>query len=238
VPDIATTQSRWNPAAEKLGAIARREQAALVAAFPEQDSKGGTLFLGQHYALRPRGLLMLGINPGSNADRKFSTGLYEENGLLPDAAATKLPYWRNARRLFGTTPELLGAMQEATYSFCCPFRSANWNGQAPNLRAAMIRHSQPIMTQMLADVGPRVVIIAGVAGEALFREIVGPELEVEAPHSRSDVSSGTYQWRARSARLGTSRFTIAQIPHLSRANSRKELERCGLWLSDVIRRSE
>jgi hypothetical protein len=119
-------------------------------------------------------------------------------------------------------------MDRATYSFCCPFRSANWNGQASDLRQAMIHHSRPIMTQMLTDVDPRVVIIAGVAGEALFHEVVRPELQMEATLSRSEGSSGTYQWRARSARLGASRFTVAQIPHLSRANARKELERCGL----------
>jgi hypothetical protein len=223
-----------NPNDVRLAAIAQREQDALVAAFPEQHDQGGTLFLGKHYALQPRAILMLGINPGSSSDTKFYTGRYSENVLLPGAAPTTFPYWRNARRLFGTTPELLRAMDGATYSFCCPFRTANWNGLSKEKRAAMIRHSRPILTQMLADVDPGVVIVAGVAGESIFREIVGSVMQTEEPLTRSEISIGTYRWRAHSVRLAASQFILAQIPHLSRANSRKELDRCGHWLTEVI----
>jgi hypothetical protein len=221
-----------------LVAIAQGEHDALCATYPEQLSQGGTLFLGKHYASQPRGLLMLGINPGSNPDISFYTDLYPENVLLPGGAPTTFRYWKNARRLFDTTPELLRAMEGATYSFCCPFRTANWNGQSKVKREVMIRHSRPILTQMLSDVDPRVVIVAGIAGESLFRDIVGPGMQMEETLSRSEGTTGTYQWRAHSARLGGARFTIAQIPHLSRANSRKELERCGHWLTDVIGQSE
>jgi hypothetical protein len=224
--------------ASRLAALARGDYGALCARFPEQLSQGGALFLGKHYALRPRGVLMLGVSPGPAPDAGFDTGLSSVNVLLPGGANTNVRYWRNARRLFGTTPALLQAMEEATYSFCCPFRTDDWVGLRWDKRAALIQHSLPVMIQMLFDVDPRVVIVAGVAGETLFRRVVGPGLRMDSPFSRSDRCTGTYVWRARSASFATVRFTLAQIPNLWRARSPKELERCGLWLTDMIGRAE
>jgi hypothetical protein len=171
-------------------------------------------------------------------DRKFYTGRFPENVLLPGAAPTRLRYWKSARRLFGSSPALLHDMESATYGFRCPFRTAAWVRLGKEKRDAMIRHSRPIMSQMLRDVDPLVVIVAGVAGEALFCDDVGPELQMDAPFSRSVGSSGTYQWRARSGQFGAMRFTLAQMPNLARASSQEQLGRCGEWLTEIVSRVE
>jgi hypothetical protein len=227
-------QDRADVRLSRLEVIARREYTALIDGQPE-NWQGGTLFLGKHYAAMPRGILMLGINPGTNGVKQdFHTGLYDENPLLPGASPTTLRYWRNARRLFGASDGLCAEMQGATYSFCSPFRTPNWNGLSPTTRQALIRHSRPILTRMMEDVDPRIVIVAGVAGEALFRALLTPELRPGELVSRSASAGGTYQWRAYAAAFGTSSLIVAQVPHLSRASSRKELERCGTWLADLV----
>lgn len=217
--------------------IVQTEFGALCARYPEQREPGGTLLLGKYYAHHPGGILMLGLNPGGtyNAGAVY-TKTYPENCLLPGAASTKIAYWRNARTLFGVDG-IHQEMELATYSFCCPFRTRNWNGLPASKRSALIEHSAPVMQQMLRDCMPSVIIVAGRASLAVFQAVAGPAIRIDKLISDEGAAAGTYQWRSYRCRLNESPCVLAQIPHLSRASSRERLKNCGRWLGDVLRQA-
>jgi hypothetical protein len=207
----------------------------LCAEFPEQEKLGGLVFLGRHYAERPPGILMLGINPGASEYKRLSADLQKHNWLLEGDAGHRVRYWTNARFLFGTDPELRHAMEHATFSFCCPYRTLKSNGLPTALIRALIRNSKPVLKQMLTDCAPRIVIVAGVEGMRLFGYTADIEVDQLPVLSSGGDTSGTYQWRAVQAEFDGAPFVLVQIPHLSRAGSRRRLDECRTWLTDVIR---
>lgn len=214
--------------------IADAEFIQLCKEHRDQFDAGGTLLLGKHYANEKRGILMLGLNPGANkGSQNFYVGTYPSNLLLPGGSNERFSYWRNARSLFGATP-LRDAMENATFSFCCPFRTSTWSNLPRQKRDALIRHSRPILTQVLQDCAPRLVIVAGVAGLDALRTIAAPKLTIGGVISDGGDPSATYQWRVYSATFDDSEVVVAQIPHLSRANSHARLESCGKWLGDLV----
>ena len=215
--------------------IADAEFAQLCKEHRDQFEAGGTLLLGKHYANEKRGILMLGLNPGANkGPQKLYVGTYSSNLLLPGGPNERFSYWRNARTLFAATAPLLSAMESATFSFCCPFRTSTWSNLPRQKRDALIRYSRPILTQVLQDCAPRLVIVAGVAGLDALRTIAAPRLTISGVISDGGDRSATYQWRAYSATFDDSEVVVAQVPHLSRANSHARLESCGKWLADLI----
>lgn len=215
--------------------VANAELDRLREEHPEQFEKGGTLLLGKHYAHEKRGILMLGLNPGaSKGPQEFYVDRYTSNLLLPGGPNERFSYWRNARTLFAATTPLLTAMETATFSFCCPFRTSTWSNLPRQKRDALIQHSRPILTQVLQDCVPRLVIVAGVAGLDALRTIAAPRLTIGSMVSDGGDPSATYQWRAYRATFDESEVVVAQIPHLSRANSRAKLQSCGSWLSDLV----
>lgn len=216
-----------------VGEMAQREFSELVKGFPKQFERGGTLLLGRYYALRPRGIVMLGINPGGSG-RGFTTVPYGSNCLVDATRPAPYSYWRNARTLFTSTTSLAAGMEEATFAFCCPFRTPNWNGQPRALRDALLLHSTPILKRVIADCAPRLIVIAGVAGEALFRTMLGPDTGERRAIAGSGDAKGTYQWRAYSTTIHDNQVTIAQVPHFSRANSTSRLKECGAWLARLV----
>lgn len=71
-------------------------------------------------------------------------------------------------------------------------------------------------------------------GQQLFREMLTPEfVEIEAV-SRGPYSRGTYRWRATGCAWRGQQVTLAQIPHLSRANSKPKLDECAEWLTGLL----
>lgn len=215
--------------------VASEENGRLCQEYPEQATYGGTLLLGKHYAYEQRGILMLGLNPGVNRnDSRFSVQKCPENFLLPGSPDHGFSYWRNAKALFGATPALAVAMQTATFSFCCPFRTPAWNAMPGSKRDALIRHSKPILTRVLRDCAPRLVIVAGLAGLEALRSIAAPALDIGKLVSDGGDPAGTYQWRAYQGTFQGEGTAVAQIPHLSRANARVRLANCGRWLSDLV----
>ncbi len=216
-----------------IAATAKSQFALLREAGFSHWKLGGALFLGGHYAEPRRGILMLGINPGRNAkDPTFGAGLPDRNFLLEGAEGVNFPYWRNAKYLFGSEP-LKTPMQSATYSFCSPFRTPNLSLSNQD-RALLVSHSRPILRQMLAECAPRLIIVAGVSGAGLLREIAGDAIQVGDALPGEGDAKGKYQWRAYRAVVSGSPSVVAQIPHLSRANSRTRLDGCRRWLVGLV----
>ena len=87
---------------------------------------------------------------------------------------------------------------------------------------------------MIADCAPRLVIVAGIAGESVFRETMGDEFSVTATVSAGPYTQGTYRWRATQCTWRSQSFVVAQILHLSRANSKVKLAECAEWLSGMV----
>jgi hypothetical protein len=193
---------------------------------------GYTVFLGCSYAASPRGIMMLGLNPGVSSNENRNATLQESNWLLEGAPQKRLPYWMNARRLF-SHHGLAQSLADATFSFCCPYRTPTWVDLPATTRQALVRASKQPLQRMIEDCDPRLIIVAGIAGEAVFRETLGSELTVSQPVSTGPYA-GTYRWRASSCFLGDHTFTLAQIPHLSRANSKAKLQECAQWLADMV----
>lgn len=202
--------------------------------YPDQRSLGCIPFLGKHYAAPEPGILMLGINPGGRGYRELDLELHDSNWLLEGPPDLKIRYWSNARRLFGTSAELRSAMETATFSFCCPYRTARWNGLERGRLHSLIRNSQPVMTRMLADCRPKLIIVAGAAGLQALGYIASPALELGEVVDHGGDGKGTYTWKALRARHEGRELVVAQIPHLSRANSHARLAECGAWLTDLV----
>lgn len=208
---------------------------SLCAEFPDQRQLAGTLFLGKYYAKKPGGILMLGLNPGASPWPKIDVKLHPHNFLLEGEPELKVRYWTNARKLFNGTTELRAAMDSATFSFCCPYRTARWNGLPKTRIQALIRNSKPVLAQMMTDCRPSLVILAGVEGAKLFSYTTSPRLEWGAEIGRGGDAKGTYQWRAVSASFDGASFVVAQIPHLSRAGAPAKLKSCAEWLTSIER---
>ena len=222
-----------NATTDRIARITEDEFEALCAAFPNQRELGCTLFLGQSYAEGGFRVVMLGLNPGGE-DSPLEIELQKANCLL-DGDPTKERYWRNAQFLFAENGSgLRQAMETATYSFVCPFRTPSWSGSRALLQA-LKQHSKPILLQLLRDCRPRLVMIAGVAGLGLFRELL-QEVAVfdDLPFTRSANTKRTYQWQAIRMTMDDQACIVAQIPHLSRANSKKRLTECRRWLDSEV----
>jgi hypothetical protein len=205
--------------------------------YPDQRPLGCIPFLGKHYAASEPGILMLGINPGGRGHREVDLELHDWNWLLEGPPELKIRYWNNARRLFSTTVDLRSAMETATFSFCCPYRTARWNGLERGRRQSLIRNSKPVMARMLADCQPRLIIVAGIAGLQGLGDIASPVLELGAVIDHGGDGKGTYTWKALRAHHEGRQLTVAQIPHLSRANSHARLAECGTWLTTLVAHS-
>lgn len=219
----------------ELNALAQRQYEQLRAACPEHPDLGGLLFLGKCYAEPTPGVLMLGVNPGMGDKKDLYCGLWSANPLLEDWQSKRVRYWTNARVLFGATAELRQAMERATYSFCCPFRTASWNGLPRAHRASLAEYSRPILLRIISDCSPRLVICAGLAGIRALAAIAAPELRLGGVLARGGDDRGAYRWAAFDAEFEAKRLTVVQIPHLSRASSRRRLRECGEWLDGVVR---
>ncbi len=216
----------------EIAALAHSQFESLEAAGFPYTHLGGALFLGEYYAEPQRGMLMLGINPGGRTNKDFGAGLSATNCLLEGEPLVKFPYWRNAKYLFGREP-LRQAMETATYSFCSPFRTPDFNLSKAD-RALLVSHSRAILRQMLGDCLPRLIIVAGVSGEGLLREIAGESIRFDARLPGGGDQKGTYQWRAFRAAIAGAPGIVAQIPHLSRANAKHRLDECREWLVGLV----
>ena len=215
--------------------LARDGFERLCVEFPDQRLLAGTLFLGKSYAAKPHGILMLGLNPGASKWQQLDVKLHPHDFLLEGDPSVKVRYWTNARKLFNGTTELRAAMDAATFSFCCPFRTDRWNGIPKSRTQALIRNSKPVLAQIMTDCRPALVILAGVEGVNLFGYTTSPILKWEAEISRGGDEKGAYQWRAANASFDGSSFVVAQIPHLSRAGSAVKLQQCSEWLTVIAR---
>lgn len=224
-----------NPSShERISALAETEYEALLGSFPAHPQLGGQLFLGKHYAAVPNGILMLGLNPGrARQEVRMECELLPENPLVTDGWPAQHGYWRNARRCFGTDEVLKGRIEQATFAFCSPFRTSNWN-LAKSHRDAIVAHSRPIMRQLLADCSPRVVIVAGKAGLGAFLSIAGDAVDVVGEPHRGPYTKGTYQWSSRPARIDAHAAVLLQVPHFSRASSPGKLDECRGWLAREV----
>jgi hypothetical protein len=203
---------------------------------------GGCLFLGRHYAHPDSRLLMLGINPGINkgAVEHLDTKLQGKNCLLEEGPPD-LRYFNNARFFFNSpplSPYRSSVLETATYSYCCPYRTKNWSG-LQDKRKALIEVSGPVLSRIILDCQPRLIVIAGKAGYNAFCEILGDKQLRCVECTDCHAMGGLYHWAAYRAELtGVGPVVIAQVPHFSRANSREKLEECATWLASLIRNEQ
>jgi hypothetical protein len=220
-----------------LRELSKESWQQLVRKFPEQRQAGGCLLLGRCYACQPSGVLMLGLNPGGAHDGYFDVSLQDYDWLLEGPLQPRHAYWTNARKVFNATPDLARAMRQATYAFCCPFRTPDWSSLSPPLREALLRASVPILRRIVEDCQPKLAIVAGVESVRIFSETTGSHLVRKTCQGPQGDGRGTYQWAAYDGSLGSVKFVLAQIPHLSRAGSRVKLADCATWLSGIVKES-
>lgn len=121
-------------------------------------------------------------------------------------------------------------METATFSFCIPFRTPNFNVRR-KLRVAVERHSQPILQKICGDCRPRLVIVAGKTAARLVTKLVPISVDERV------VSAGSYgpwRWECRSASAEWGSLWLIQLPHFSRFHAKQGLKECGLWLETVL----
>lgn len=231
-----------DPRLSKLKSVTSAALGAAASQCPELDlhKNGLTLFLGRHYAKNPGGILMLGLNPGllrETAGGAFlaayphSYDLLDSNALVGDPTdpeAQRVRYWRNARRCFGATPRLAYAMELATFSFCCPFRTPRWSALSSRQKRVLETQSRPILELVLTDCESSLVIVAGVESrEIVFRSTV--ITQAGPPVSPSDA-----KWKAFEARAPWGATQVLQLPHFSYFNGLGDLQACGEWVSQFL----
>lgn len=148
---------------EALQEITRGQFATLQAEFPGTFNEGGCLLLGKRYAHPASRVLMLGINPGASPSKHLDVGLQAYDWLL-DGPNLGHHYHTNARKFFHASPALFDAVRLATFAFCCPFRTANWSGLRAPVKIALIAAGRPVLTRIVDDCQPSLIIVAGVDG--------------------------------------------------------------------------
>lgn len=218
---------------EELQALTREGYQTLQRRFPGQFTLGGCLLLGKHYAHPASRMVMLGINPGVADSIHLDLGLQAHNYLLEGPDNVRIQDSTNSRKLFNASPSLIAAARLATFSLCCPYRTASWSNLAPDLRTALLDASRPVLRRIIRDCQPSIVVVAGVDGFNALQETLGRTLEVGRTLSRGGTG-GAYQWAAYAANCDGRPATVAQVPHFSRANSRPRLEECGRWLGEFV----
>ena len=125
-------------------------------------------------------------------------------------------------------------MPQATFSFCCPYRTRKWHKLPIVYRRVLMQLSRPVLQQMLDDCAPRCVIVAGVGTVGVFKATAGVPLESGPIVAAGPYAKGTYQWRAAHVSWRGRVLLLVQVPHFSRANDHKKLDACGAWLSDLV----
>jgi hypothetical protein len=218
---------------EELQELTREGYRTLQRRFPSQFTLGGCLFLGKQFAHPASRTVMLGINPGVGQWTGLDVGLQAHDYLLEGPDSARHRYLTGARICFKVSPQVREALRLATFSFCCPYRTASWSDLAPDLRSALLDASRPVLWRLMGDCQPALVIVAGVDGFRAFEQTLGRTLQVQRALSRGG-SGGAYQWEARAATCDGCQVTVAQVPHFSRANSRPRLEECGRWLGEIV----
>jgi hypothetical protein len=214
-----------------LGNVVRRGYDELLLSFPTHERLGYTVFLGRQYAQPEPGVLMLGLNPGISSSTALDAELQSENWLL-EGAPSKLRYWTHARYFFRSNTSLLSAMQAATFSFCCPYRTRGWDLPVAHRRTLMAS-ARPVLQRILDDCSPRFVILAGIETEQVFQQTLGAEVVRETVRD-GPYTRGKYRSRATRATWRGRPLTICQVPHFSRANEKLILEKCAAWLSGIL----
>jgi hypothetical protein len=232
-----------DPRIDRLKAATEAALEAASSACPELclRENGLTLFLGKHYADTIR-ILMLGLNPGLLREETGGSLLasyahdYElaaSNLLVGDAADSdgrRVRYWRNAKRCFGATAALRASMQRATFSFCCPFRTAKWSELTSRQQSVLETHSKPVLQLILNDCQPAAVIVAGTtARDMLLR--AGPIADAHVV-----FAPGQQRWTEFNARAAWGELSVIQLPHFSYFNALDELQACGEWVSGILAR--
>jgi hypothetical protein len=219
----------------KLAAVqqlTRTQFHALQARFPDSFELGGCLLLGRRYAHPASRALVLGINPGISPSTDLDVGLQQHDFLLEGPDRPRHQYFTNARKFFNSSPAVLDIVRLATFSFCCPFRTASWSDLSDGLRSALVESSRPILARIVRDCVPALIVVAGVDGFRVMTETLAGDVQVRRAVSHGG-SAGTYQWCAYDARINSRAVVIAQVPHFSRANSTPRLQECAGWLLQV-----
>jgi hypothetical protein len=128
---------------EELQELTREGYQTLQRRCPGQFTLGGCLLLGRHYAHPASRMVVLGINPGVADSLNLDLGLQAHNYLLERPDNVRIQYPTNSRKLFTASPSLIAAARLATFSLCCPYRTASWSNLAPDLRSAPVWREPP-----------------------------------------------------------------------------------------------
>lgn len=197
-----------------------------------QKKLGGDLFLGKFYAKSPR--IFLGLNPGGSELNDFCTKLWDDNFWnTPELCK---PYWPNCRKFLDAAPGLRDWMDEATVSFCVPWRTkgdvelrklnkmtgekvASFSGQ---LIRAMIDDHRAIW--------PNNNIVAIAVGKASLEWLAREDFlnfDWKAKTVHGNGGTGIYQWR----KVTHGDLAIYQVPHFSWAHSLTLRKQCAEWLA-------
>jgi len=224
---------------EQIQELARKCNAELSGQLGEDfDQRGGCLFLGNHYADRPR--MFFGLNPGKLADVS-ETGEGEASGdsfcvdLIEESwDSLKYSYWKNFCLFLDSAQGLREWMEDATATYCLPWRTKDGNELRKLDRQTGGKLSElggKLFRQMIAhhrdNSGSVVLIVAGVESLQWIKSKPFLGFDVTEHTVESSTRRGTYQWR----KIALDNITIYQLPHFSRANSRPRLSECANWLA-------
>lgn len=197
---------------------------------------GGALFLGRYYGASAK--IYFGLNPGTFGvdparERVFEIRLrQDDNGPFDFEGPIEFPYWRNMRKFLNDYPNLKSWFNDrVTHAFLVPWRTRDanvLNGLNPRSREVIHRSSAELAAKIIEDHKARIVIVAGKKTLYLLNEFLNLGLSYQDMARNTEGAGGVYQWKSHMTGRG---FTVLQIPHFSRANSRHRMEPLASWLN-------
>jgi hypothetical protein len=229
-----STAPEPHPKAEELQRLAQEYNRKLIDEFPALNfaSRGGDLFLGNHYCESSR--IFLGLNPGGGEPWQFKTCL-REKGNFWDDPNREYPYWKNCRVFVNSASGLHEWLTAATVAHCSPWRTRDGrelyklNTQTSG---RLFQYCGELLRRLIKDhrdTSPDLKVVLVVAGRASLHLLSSQAfLDINwHDHLKFDNDArGTYRW----AKVEWDDIVLYQVPHFSRANSTERLIECAEWL--------
>lgn len=231
-----------NTKLEEIQTLARFYHQQLCGEFgSEAVAAGGNLFLGKYYAASHK--IFLSLNPGTYRAgdiKPFVVKLGEHNGPWGNPSS-EFAFWRNCRFFFSYPSGLADWIEDATSTFVIPWRSRSLNElrSHPKLEERIRAYSRELLCKMVKHHQAKTLIVSGLATVKILAEFLCFPLDNQTIEYRFDGvgyrPNGIYQWmRINPSKAGIKGLIgetiIYQVPHFSRATSKKALRECASWL--------
>jgi len=227
---------------EEIQTLARFYHQQLCREFgSEAVAAGGNLFLGKYYAASRK--IFLSLNPGTYRAgdiKPFVVKPREHNGPWGNPSS-EFAFWRNCTFFFSCPSGLADWIEDATSTFVIPWRSRSLNElrNRSELWKRIRVYSRELLRKMVEHHHAKTLIVSGVETVKIVADFLGFPLNSQTIEYRFDGAGyrpyGIYQWmRVDPSNSGIEGLVgetiIYQVPHFSRATSKKALRECASWL--------